>query len=31
MKQHRFGATDRMVAAIGQGTWNLDNSARASA
>lgn len=31
MKQHRFGSTQREVAAIGQGTWYIDNGDRASA
>ena len=31
MEQHRFGSTQREVAAIGQGTWYIDNGDRASA
>jgi aryl-alcohol dehydrogenase-like predicted oxidoreductase len=31
MEQRRFGWTDRSVAVIGQGTWNIDRSDRASA
>ncbi len=30
MEQHRFGSTQREVAAIGQGTWYIDNGDRAS-
>ncbi|WP_334837197.1 hypothetical protein [Nostoc sp.] len=29
MEQHRFGSTQREVAAIGQGTWYIDNGDRA--
>jgi len=31
MQYHRFGPTNREVAVIGQGTWNIDSSGRASA
>lgn len=31
MEQRRFGSTQRAVAAIGQGTWYIDNGDRASA
>jgi diketogulonate reductase-like aldo/keto reductase len=31
MEQHRFGSTNRQVAVIGQGTWNIDTGDRASA
>jgi len=31
MDRHRFGSTNREVAVIGQGTWEIDNDDRASA
>ena len=31
MEQRQFGATGRMVSAIGQGTWYIDNGDRATA
>jgi diketogulonate reductase-like aldo/keto reductase len=31
MDRHRFGCTNREVAVIGQGTWEIDNDDRASA
>ena len=31
MDRHRFGSTNREVAVIGQGTWEIDNGDRASA
>src|SRR6478609_7632596 len=31
LEQHRFGSVKREVAAVGQGTWYLENGKRASA